>query len=115
MQGDAEIVIRRTVRIVDEDRVLVVRDGILDRAVLEQQVCNRRERGGAARVCFERRDQLLDRPVAVAAADRDDGALVAHGRDLGGRGGKREGCFEGGFRGVEPAALELVRPAREGL
>ncbi len=113
MQRDAEIVIGRRVRVVRDERGFVVRDRVIDAAVLEQQVAQRRERGGRARLRLERGDQLRDRARAVAAAVSDQRAFVAGRGDLRGRLCEREGLGKGVRGGVDPAAFEVVHTQRE--
>lgn len=46
MEGDAEIVVCRRVVLIDQECVLVVRDRLVDIAVFEEQITDRRDRRG---------------------------------------------------------------------
>ena len=113
MQRDSEVVIRRRVFVVDEQRVLVVNDRFIDVAVLEQQVSDGRDRRRRTWIGLQRQDQLIDRAIAIEAADRDDRELVAHRRHLRYGRGRPERFREGGLGRVEAAEPELARPAKE--
>ena len=115
MERDAEVVIRRRVAVGDEDRVLVVRDRVVVRAVLEEEVADRRDRGRRTRVGLERGDELCDRAGAIAAPDRQNRALVPHRRDVPRRRRFGERLGECRFGDVQPAALEGPGPPRERL
>jgi tRNA (guanine37-N1)-methyltransferase len=113
VQRDAEIVTCRRVVGVDQQRVFIVRHRFVERAVFEQHVADRRDRRGAARIGFERLDQLFDGTREFAPADRDDRAFVANRGDILRRGRLGQRFVEGERGGVEPAALELPHAARE--
>jgi tRNA (guanine37-N1)-methyltransferase len=107
VQRDPEIVARRRVVGVEEERVVVVRDRFVERAVFEQQVADRRDRGSAEGVGFEGCDQLLDRTRGLAPPDRHDRALVANRGDFGPRHRNGERFAESALGGVEPPALQI--------
>ncbi len=113
MQRDAQVVVRRRIPVVDQQRVLVVRDRILDRAVFLQQVADRGDRRRTPRIGLERSDELVDRARPIAAPDRHDGAFVADRCDFGRRRRRGERLGEGRLGRVETAAIQLVRPAGE--
>ncbi len=115
MEGDAEIVIGRRVIDVDHDRVFVVDDRLVDRAVFEEQIPDRGDRSGGTRLGFKRRDQLGDRAFAITAADRDDGELVSGERDLRRPFGHRQGFRERAGRVIDPPAFEMMGTTSERL
>jgi tRNA (guanine37-N1)-methyltransferase len=113
VQRDAEVVIRGRVAVVDPQRGFVVHDRLVDRIAFEQQVAERGDRRRAARIGFEREDELFDRRVTIEPANGDDREFVAHRGDVGRGRGQAERFTEGGLGGVEPAAIERARSPRE--
>lgn len=113
MQRDPEVVVRGSVAVVDPQRGFVVHDRLVDGIAFEQQIAQRGDRSRAARVRFERKDELLDRRCAVKPANGDDRELVAYGGGAGRGRGQAERLAERGLGGVETAAIELARSPRE--
>jgi len=113
MQCDAQIVVRRRVAFVGDQRRLVVRDRIVDAIVLEQEVAQGRERGRGTRVGIQRSGQFGNRGLAVVTAQSHQRAFVAHGGNLRRRCSLREGGGKGNLRRLEPAAFEVLHPERE--
>jgi len=111
MQRDAQVVIRRRIRVVDEDRVFVVDDRLIDRRIFEQQIADRRDRGRGARLCFQRQDQFGHCLLTVAALEREDPPLVAGSRDLVRGRRRRKRLIERGLGRIEPASFQFERAA----
>jgi len=113
VQGDAQIVVRRGVAVVRDQGRLIVRDRFVDAAVFEQQVAQCRQRRRSPRIGFERRGEFADRRLAVVAAQREQRAFVAHGRNVRRRCGFGEGVGKRELGRREPSPFEVLDPGRK--
>ena len=88
-------------------------DRFVDVAVFEQEVSDRRDRCGAARLGFERENELGDRSFPIATMHGDNRALVSNCSDLTWRRRGFERLRELGIGELQPAALERADAAGE--
>ena len=111
MQRNAEVVIGGRVSLIGCERGAVVRDRVVDAAVLEQQVPQRCDRARRLRLGLERRGEFDERAVAVAPLQRHQRTLVARDGDLGAAFSRRERLRERVAGSLEPASFEMRDPA----